>query len=245
MNWRRDFFVGWSGSLPADQAGWVRAVVAALVGGCLLAGLALARAQDDPGGATGTGEQVLEGVLTARPYPTLTPLPPRPDGSQARTLLPSGGGKDGAPLDTALDGRAVRATGFGLRRGDLAMLQVSEPMAALQAALPSPEIENLGTWRITGEICDGKCLAGAMRPGSGIAHRACANLCVTGGVPPVLVATGPVRGQRYLLLGDPDGGPVNGQFRDLTALLVTLEGQVERRGDLLIFRPDLSRAVVR
>jgi hypothetical protein len=244
MSWRRDFFVGWAGSLPVEQAGWIRAVVATVVGGFLLLGIALARTQDDPGGGAGTGELTLEGVLTAQPYPTLS-VPPGRDGVPARTVLLSGGGKEGAPFDMALDGRAVRATGYGLRRGELAMLQVTEPMTALDAALPAPAVENLGTWRVTGEICDGKCLAGAMRPGTGLAHRACANLCVTGGVPPVLVGTGAVQGQRNLLLGDPGGGPLSGQFRHLTGLVVTLEGLVERRGDLLVFRSDLARAVVR
>lgn len=244
MSTQRDFFVGWEGRLPRGQAGWIRAVVAGAVAGFLLLGLALARAIDDPGGGGGTGEEVtLEGVLTALPYPTLT-MPTVP-GTRARTVMLSGGGKDAAPFDAALDGRAVQATGYMLRRGSLEMLQVGEAVRAADAPLATAPPEALGTWRITGEICDGKCLAGAMRPGSGIAHRACANLCVSGGVPPVFAATAPVEGQLFLLLGDPAGGPLDGRFRALTALRVTLEGAVERRGDLLVFRPDLSRAVVR
>ena len=239
MTMHRDFFIGWDGRLPRGQAGWIRALVASLFAGFLLLGLAMARAIDDPGGGGGaSAETTLEGVLTALPYPTVTT-------EVGRTVMLSGGGKDAAPFDSALDGRAVRATGYMLTRGTLEMLQVGEALVPADSAQATVVPEALGTWRITGEICDGKCLAGAMRPGTGVAHRACANLCVSSGVPPVFAATGPVAGQRFLLMGDPAGGPLDGRFRALTARPVTLEGTVERRGDLLVFRPDLSRAVVR
>ena len=243
MSWQRDFFVGWAARLPGDHAAWLRAMVATAVAAALLAGLLLARAQDDPGGGAGAPDEVtLDGVLLAAPYPTLTLAAA---GRPARTILLTGGGKSAPDLPAALDGRAVRATGYMLRRGALEMLQVTEPLRPADAALAMPARRDLGTWRITGEICDGKCLAGAMRPGNGIAHRACANLCVTGGVPPVFLATGPVEGRTHLLLADPSGGGLAERFRDLTALHVTLEGAVEERGDLLIFKPDLTRARVR
>jgi hypothetical protein len=239
MSAPRDFFVGWDGRLPRDGAWWTRAMLALVVAGFLLLGLGLARAIDDPGGGAGTGqEETLQGVLTALPYPTVTM-------AGGHTVILSGGGKDGAAFDPALDGRTVRATGYMLRRGTLEMLQVGEAVQPAGGDAAAVAREPLGTWRITGEVCDGKCLAGAMRPGIGTGHRACANLCVSGGVPPVFAASGPVEGQRYLLMGDPGGGPLDGRFRALTARPVTLEGTVERRGDLLVFRPDLARAVLR
>jgi len=239
MSELRDFFIGWEGRLPARATEWMRALLAGVVAGFLLLGLGLARAIDDPGGGGGSGqEETLEGVQTALPYPTVTT-------GAGRTVMLSGGGKDGAAFDPALDGQAVQATGYILRRGALEMLQVGEAVQPGAAPLAAVAVERLGVWRITGEICDGKCLAGAMRPGTGTAHRACANLCVSWGVPPTFAATRPVAGQRHLLLGDPAGGPLSGRFRDLTARPVTLEGVVERRGDLLVFRPDLSRAVLR
>ncbi len=244
MSWQRDFFVGWAGRLPTEHAPWLRSAVAVALGGFLLAGLLLSRAQDDPGGGTGASAEVtLDGVLTALPYPTLT-LAAATSAAPARTILLSGAGKMAPDFDAALDGRTVRATGYMLRRGALEMLQVTETLRRAETDLPAPPARDLGTWRITGEICDGKCLAGAMRPGTGIAHRACANLCITSGVPPVFLATGPIEGQNHLLLGDPGGGPLAERFRALTALHVTLEGVVEQRGDLLIFKPDLAGARV-
>lgn len=89
-----------------------------------------------------------------------------------------------------------------------------------------------------GEICDGKCYTGAMRPGEGLAHRACANVCLVGGVPPVFVSTDRIDGEEFLLMADADGGPVTDALLDHVATLVEVEGDVERRGDILVFRID-------
>lgn len=91
---------------------------------------------------------------------------------------------------------------------------------------------------MTGEICDGKCAAGSMRPGDGLAHKACANLCISGGLPPVLVMDLPVAGSTVVLIAGPDGGPMPKALYDLVALPVQIEGQLERRDDLLVFRAD-------
>jgi hypothetical protein len=103
-------------------------------------------------------------------------------------------------------------------------------------ALPVPAPVPLGRWRIQGEICDGKCAAGGMRPGTGIGHRACATLCLDGELPAVFVPTRPVAGRAFLLLGDATGGPALPAFRDLIGQRVTLEGEVERLGDMVVFR---------
>ena len=87
-----------------------------------------------------------------------------------------------------------------------------------------------------GYYCDGKCWNGAMRPGNGIAHKACANLCLIGGLPAVLVTTTPVAGSTFLLLADADGGPMPESLRPMVGLRISLDGSVERRGDLLVMR---------
>jgi hypothetical protein len=82
-----------------------------------------------------------------------------------------------------------------------------------------------------------------MRPGTGLAHKACANVCVMGGVPPVLVTTAPVAGSRFLLMGDPAGHALPDGFRDHTAIPQRMDGAVRRLGDLLVFRTDVNAAV--
>ncbi|MGE6744243.1 hypothetical protein ACQKGC_28815, partial [Allorhizobium pseudoryzae] len=84
--------------------------------------------------------------------------------------------------------------GSVLRRGAIQMLVVEgrgQPLDASSGLDPAMH-EPLGRWRIAGEICDGKCYAGAMRPGSGLAHKACANLCLIGEIPAVFVTVDPV-----------------------------------------------------
>ena len=118
----------------------------------------------------------------------------------------------------------------------------AQELARLPAQVPAPVA--LGRWRIAGELCDGKCYAGAMRPGDGLAHKACANLCLLGGLPLIFVTTRPVEGAEFLLVADPDGDPVPDAYRDYVALLVELEGDLERRGDILVFKVDITTAKI-
>lgn len=55
---------------------------------------------------------------------------------------------------------------------------------------------------LTGELLDGKCYLGAMKPGDGAAHRACAMLCIRGGLPALFIAdSGDERGRVYWATG--------------------------------------------
>jgi hypothetical protein len=195
---------------------------------------------DDPGGGAfdwTAGEQTLQGTLMPLPYPLLH-LPPSARHPLGHAVLLSGIGKNGVVVESALAGRMVAATGAMLKRGTIDMMQVGDdPGLRTATGEPSPPAAvTLGHWRMVGEICDGKCWNGAMRPGSGIAHKACANLCLVGGLPAVLVTTTPVAGSTFLLLADADGGPMPDSLRPLVGMRISLDGIVERRGDLLVLR---------
>lgn len=236
-----DFFIGWAGRLPHAHRALIPLAAVCFIAAFALLPLAFARATDDPGGGDfdwAAGEQTVTGTLTAHPYPTLW-LAPDAAHPAGHTLLLSGLGKSGPDLPPNSDGRRVQATGLMLKRGPLDMLQVDGEPKLLDGAATAPPSTPLGRWRISGEICDGKCNTGAMRPGRGLAHRACADLCVIGGIPPVLVSTGPVEGSEFFLLGNSADTALPDRARDLMALPVTLEGTVERRGDLLILRANL------
>jgi len=96
----------------------------------------------------------------------------------------------------------------------------------------------LGRWKLAGELCDGKCLAGAMRPGRGLAHKACANLWLIGGIPPVFVSTQPVAGEEFWLVVGPDGTEMPQAAYDRVAQFVSVEADITRRGDLLVMAID-------
>lgn len=203
-------------------------------------------AQDDPGDGAfrfDLGQQTVTGVLEATPYPVVHVTEGTEHIPQGRTLMVSGIGKNGAIARGApLDGQLVTASGVLLKRGTLDMLQLRGGPDGLSAAgggaATLPEVEPLGRWRLAGEICDGKCLAGAMRPGRGLSHRACADLCLAGGIPPVFVSSRPIEGNEFLLVTGPAGTGLPEAARRFIAQYVSVEGEITRRGDLLVFAMD-------
>lgn len=250
------FFIGWA-SLPAGLAVPLTFVAAALLAGFAALALGLGASTGDPGPGGfdwAAGRQEMTGVVQARPYPILR-LPPSAAHPDGHAVMLAGVGKVGAQAPAApLDGRAATAAGFLIKRGDLDMLQLDGPQGlvaadtsaeAVTTAAPAPA-KPLGRFRLTGELCDGKCYAGAMRPGTGLAHKACANLCLAGGLPLVFVSTGPVAGQSFFLVGDVTGGePAAEDYRDLTARLIEIEADIEQVDDLLVLKTNLRQARLR
>ena len=244
-----DFFIGYLSALPKPLRPLLITTAALLVCGFGAVSLLLAATQNDPGPGGfqwDAGVQTVTGVIEAKPYPVLHALPSSlyPNG---HSYLLSGDGKRGVQgMAGPLDGQVVEAKGFLIKRGALDMLQIggaedlrrASANAASGARVPAPV--DLGRWRIRGEICDGKCYAGAMRPGTGLAHKACANLCLIGGAPPVLVTASPVAGAGFFLIGTQDGEPLPAGILDFVAIPVEAEGRIERRGDLMVFKLDVA-----
>ena len=234
----KPFFVGWSGRTAIPLLGFLTLILVTLVVGFGALAFALGVTVDDPGGGDFTGEKDITGTLIADPYPMIV------TDNDRHTIVLSGGGKRGVQAQARpLDGQHVRATGFGVKRGDRDLLLVGDLRPEPGEAVP-PVREALGTWRLTGEICDGKCSLGVMRPGSKPPHKACANVCLLGGVPPVFITTTPVLGTRYLLMGDAENHALPDELRDYVAITSRMDGILERIGDSLIFRTDVTRAVV-
>jgi hypothetical protein len=232
----KPFFIGWSGRTATPFLGFTALLIVALIVGFGALSFALGVSVDDPGGGTWTGDKDVSGVLIADPYPMIVT-----DGEH-HTIPLSGGGKRGVQEQARpLDGQHVHVTGAGVKRGDRDLLLVGSLEATPGDATP-PVREALGTWRLTGEICDGKCSLGVMHPGTTPVHKACANVCLIGGVPPVFITTTPVLGSRYLLLGDADGHALPDALRDYVAITTRMDGALERVGDALVFRTDVTRA---
>ena len=242
------FFVGWGKKFPKGLHGFLICVCVFLIG--IFAGTAYSFVvtQPDPGEGAfrfDLGRQNLEGVLQAKPYPMLHVAPGEkyPDG---HTIMLAGQGKRGVVEKAAsLDGQVVKLRGILLKRGSMDMLQVAGKISAVESASVVPTaVESLGRYRMNGEICDGKCYAGAMRPGTGIAHKACANLCLSGGVPPVFVSVGDVEGTSFFMLADPAGNALDDRLFNLTAIFLEAEGELEKHGKLMVFKIDLDKVKV-
>ncbi len=236
------FFVGWNLASIRPSAGFLGMVCGCAVLLFATIALALGTAINDPGGGDFAGEKDLTGVVLAAPYPLLV-LGPDAEHPNGHAVLLSGGGKVGIQDQAnALNGKRVRATGVGFKRGTIDMM-VGVQLQQADGPAPEPTVTPLGTWRLTGEICDGKCESGIMRPGNGLSHKACANVCISGGVPPVFVTTAPVEGAGFLLMGDTAGHALPDAFRDHTGMLQRMDGSVVRIADVAIFRTDVTAAV--
>lgn len=237
------FFIGWA---TPDRRLWpflLAVAVLAFVASFSIA-YVVAATQDDGGAGARMGRVDVLGVLQSQPYPILHVLESDQFDTGATVLL-MGQGKNGAQgRADPLDGQLVRVSGTRLNRGDLDGIilrggqngvMLAEDAMVAAGVETMPVAEDLGRWRLTGEICDGNCLAGAMRPGTGLAHRACANLCILGGLPPVFVATDTVGGSEFFLVASADGTPMSDAMLDFTALLIEAEGRVERHGAMNVF----------
>ena len=175
-----DFYIGYLPQAPPDLARRVRRVVAALALGAAALALLLIGAQGRFDASSFEFQQYrdFEGVVEARPYPTLLVARPGDAAGQpySRYLLVAHG-KHGADADFAgLDGKQVRLRGEVIYRDGHTMIQIQPgSVSILPAAAPAasaPE-QDLGERTVTGEIVDTKCYLGVMNPGHGKVHRDC------------------------------------------------------------------------
>ncbi|MEL7098698.1 MAG: hypothetical protein AAGM84_07710 [Pseudomonadota bacterium] len=239
------FFIGFA-PVPAPLRGFLIGAALLLVAGLGALGFAMGAAQDDPGqGALrfDYGRQTLQGVIEPGAYPIFHVTQGTERVPAGESFVMTAGGKSGvAPRANPLAGGLAQASGVLLERGALYMLQVRggrNGLRSLDGDVPEvPAPEPLGTWRLTGEICDGKCLAGAMRPGRGLAHKACANLCLLGDVPPVFVSTHPVAGEQFMLVTGPNGGRLPAAAYDAVGEYVSVTGTLAMHGTTAVFAID-------
>lgn len=249
-----DFYVGYRTDNAPSQRRFTRLATLLLFIFSLGLATLLATLQQrfDPGlfefGIVRTVEGTLH--LTPRPHITLDqPLALPAAGSRAgtdgtaRELLLVAPGKHGAHDLDALAGQAVTARGSLIVRDDVAMLELAEPPTAREGVAPTdpPDPVERRRVRLTGEIVDTKCFLGVMKPGRGKVHRACATLCLEGGIPPAfLVRDG--QGKEWIaLLLDSQGEAPRNSLAAWVGEAITLEGWVHvRRDGVAEFRVDLE-----
>lgn len=193
------------------------------------------------------------GTLRLEPYPML--IATTPDGTpDAYLLVEMGkfGARDRFRGTPALDGAAVTVRGRELRRDGRRMIEIDPEHPSLPAAVRSadsipkaprlPDLDAVEPVTLRGEIVDSKCDLGAMKPGSGRGHKACAILCIEGGIPPVLVTRDAGGRSDYYLLTDAAGRAWSDTDLDrggaLIAEPVVLTGRAGRIGSWRVLRVD-------
>lgn len=181
----------------------------------------------------------LVGLLETEPYGVL--WIPGESGPEGVLLVSQGKFGLGSQFD-ALDGTIVRVAGVILERDGQRMIELgTAPDAAtlgddVSSTLRSRAEASLGEVVVTGEIVDEKCWLGRMRPGGGRTHRACAQLCVAGGIPPVLVGTDADGHDVRALIVDEVGAPATEWVLPFVAEPVRVRGELVRDGSLTYVR---------
>ena len=243
-----EFYIGWETKAPPGIGRSVRAVVMLSLVAAMGLALALAAFQRTIGVSVfewGTVKS-FSGILITEPYPHL--LVPRPGTTGAHNefstyylVAPFKHGLDRKKL-SPLVGKTVLLKGTLIYRGNQTMVEaIPDSIKIAERQLPPPrglETVSLGRQTFVGEIVDGKCYFGVMNPGQLLAHRDCAILCISGGIPPILFVRQKIGPPIYLLLASADNQPVNQLVLELVAEPVQITGEVERQGDLLILRAD-------
>jgi len=234
---RDEFYVGYL-PLPAGHLRFVRIAVPALLWLMVIAAAVIALLQRSPGDAVWDQGKPIEraGILYEKPYPYIV------DGSSAIFLVEQG--KRGTQERArGLDGKHVRITGWKLERDGREIMELVPEVSGLVAKDPqpslgdpsTPSIRTFGPTTLRGEIIDYKCYLGAMKPGDGKSHKSCAILCMTGGIPAMLV-THDSGGPRYTLLSDPSGGLIGQDIIELAGEPVEVAGIMDEIGPVRVLK---------
>lgn len=240
-----DFFIGWADTPKVDRRFLLGAGVA-LVTGTTAVGIGIAARQRPVGPGTWNMGEIREwrGIATAEPYGMLRTIDL--DGTE-RTALLACQGKCGVSAKIgALAGKPVVVKGSLIQRGPYAMIAVIDGLDWIRedpdgsvGGLAFPEPEPLIDVSLNGEILDTKCWFGAMRPAQGKTHKACASLCIRGGLPPAFYVRD-LKDQTALMIMTSGGFGHNKDLLPYVADPVTITGKVYRFGDLFLLDAPVS-----
>lgn len=212
------------------------------------------------------------GVLKAAPYAMLVAgdrgdgqagtlmiveMGKRGGGARAERVLAAAGAKAG-------EGRRAVVNGYVLRRDGRWMIELEDGEGAVKvesgaAGDEAGPAKGAGGARgegvvhgdavvrgervVRGEVVDWKCYLGAMKPGEGRPHKECAVLCVSGGIPPVLVERRADGTRGYHVLTERDGGALGSWAWPMVGDAVEVRGEVEERDGLSVMKVEEMRRV--
>src|SRR5271165_1536741 len=240
-----DFYVGYLPKAPTALARFVRRVILVLGLLAVTAALVLVAGQMPFADSAFEFGKVrnFEGVVEARPFPTLLVARPGEIGRQdkySRYLLLAPGKHGADDLVAGFDGKHVRLQGQLIYREGGTMVEITPSSIAVTDTAPTIQetTRDLGTVTVTGEIVDSKCYLGVMNPGQGKVHRDCAARCLSGGIPPIFVTS---HGATQLLLVGPNGNTLGRDaLREFVAEPITIRGELLQRGGSGLLQIDTS-----
>ncbi len=245
------FYVGY---LP--MTGTLAAVLVMIAGLMVGAGAGLAYVtashQDDPGTGRWEADTPVEltGIVDMIPYPAIHLPDGDGDGIPETALLVSTGKIGAQERAIPFRGKPAVVQAFLVEREGRLLYELVDGADAiraydgsLDAQIPMPSGEDVGEATLRGEIIDTKCFLGVMKPGCGKAHKACATLCILGGIAPGFYVRH-ADGNSVFLLTGPNGEDIRDSILENVATPVQVSGRLERYGSITRFRID-PRAIER
>lgn len=240
-----NFFIGWSSELPdLDRRFFLGSGISLTIGTAAIAGgLSYFQNKPQPGSWNMSDVREFTGIVTAEPYAMLRTADINGD---LQTALLGCQGKCGVSARIgAMAGKRVTIKGSLIQRGVHTMIAVVDsvdwiqPSDQLDTNLRFPRTEPLGQIDLKGEILDAKCWFGAMDPNRGKIHKACASLCIRGGLPPAFYVQDKQNRQALMIMTD-GGSGFGHDILEFVADPVSVRGELQRRGNLLFLDTSVS-----
>lgn len=238
-----DFYVGYLPTPPSHRR-FLKLLLPMFLIAMLAASVLVARAQRDPGASQIVSAEVASwtGTLYMEPYPMLI--------TDDRTIyLVMGMGKFGVADRVAeFDGVRCIVEGWALARSDRHGIQLAPESNAIRrdssglgSVESKPVLSSSKLVRLTGEIVDGKCYLGAMKPADGKGHKACAILCIDGGLPPLFASIDPNQFDQLPLVLIDGNAQLPDEILKLAGETVILEGNLQSMGGLQILNTTIGQ----
>lgn len=243
MNKEKTFFVGYL-NLPKRYITFLKIFVPTIFLGMLLLSYLLASYENTPNkgkgwDATGKTAITIEAWLLTKPY-VLARFKYQ---STIRTAILTAMNKTGIKNRVkGLHNRWVKLKGIMTQHKGRFVFSVLDADNAIQILKTKPNVpkvflkKELGFKNLQGEVIDPKCYVGAMKPGEGKTHKACATLCIKGGIPPALLVKDQLFRERFYLFLDKKGQPVLDVILPFIGDQVQVQGEVQRWGDMWFYK---------
>ena len=222
MSKHEDFFIGWKGSVSANQKKRIRSLLLPIFTAVPILILAIVYFTKPFGDGVFELGKVKEfsGVYYEKPFPVLQLDEGQlPEGNKLSALL-VGFGKSGAVTwmqdiekkKGSLDGKKLKIQGTLINGDGRALIELTKRENSVVEVYENWTFENiepaLQKTSVEGEIVDPKCWFGVMKPAEGKVHKSCAIRCISGGIPPVLRVKDGEENEYYVLKGE-DGEDIN------------------------------------
>jgi hypothetical protein len=228
-----DFYIGYHDRAPGGIRRRIRLLSAFLLLMALLLSALLVRSQNPPGDGSYEFGVVREysGFMTSGTVPLLISIDK--DDPRPRSYLLVSEGKHG--FSAIKEPQFISLMATLIQRDGIAMLEVVSgtiEKSDTTLSLPVYPVSFQGMKTVSGEIVDSKCFLGVMKPGDKTVHRACARLCISGGIPPMLIVKTEEGKLQYALLTGPNGEAVHKRVLPFVALPVRVTGTLLSYGML-------------